>query len=271
MEGAPSGAGGRGEATLGAARKPPMVGAGLSAAHVREAAARTHRRRAAKGVSTAISRPSRTVPPRGIYARPGGSPSRVRRGTTGPTRERWHRRPPSTGSRTSAGVASFAVLDSGPGKRPTPRVTSAHATRARPAANGHPDGAGLAGLLDRHVHRHDDPQVQEGGDDRREHGDDRQPGGPRLDRGGDHVELGEEARRERHAGLGEEEQGEGEGQQRAVAREAAVVVEAVADVALAAHHRDDAEAARHHERVGGQVEERRLDALARWPPARPRG
>ena len=155
---------------------------------------------------------------------------------------------------------------------PTPRVTDQRSARARPAANGtgmvrgSPASSSTDMYIDTMIRRYRNAAI-----DGREHGDDRQPGGAGVDRRGDHVELGEEARGERHAGLGEQEQREGEGQHRTVAGQAAVVVEAAADVALAADHGDDAEAAGHHERVGGQVEERRLDALGRWRPARPRG
>ena len=69
------------------------------------------------------------------------------------------------------------------------------------------------------VHRHDDPQVEERGDHGREHGDDGERVGLGVDGGLDHVELGDEAGGERHAGLGEQEHGEREREQRARRRE----------------------------------------------------
>ena len=53
----------------------------------------------------------------------------------------------------------------------------------------------------------------------------------------DGVELGQEARRERRARLGQQEDGEGEGQQRLAPGQAGVVVERVVAVAPAAERR----------------------------------
>ena len=75
---------------------------------------------------------------------------------------------------TSTGVASLARETRPAGKMPTPMVTATLMTRASPAATGIGMVRGSGASSARHVHRHDDPQVQERGDHRGEHGDDGQ-------------------------------------------------------------------------------------------------
>ena len=73
--------------------------------------------------------------------------------------------------------------------------------------------------------------------------------------GGDHAELGEEAGRERHPGLGQEQHGEAEGQGRAAPGQAGEVVDRGLGVPLPGHDRDDPEGPGGDGGVGGQVEE----------------
>ena len=94
-----------------------------------------------------------------------------------------------------------------PGKMPTKIVKTTAAAIARPIENGIADGlVGIRRIAD--PHRHHDPQIEERCHDRGQHGDDRDGVAVDFDRGLDDAELGDEAARERHAGLGEQEDGE---------------------------------------------------------------
>ena len=115
------------------------------------------------------------------------------------------------GRQRANSVVVSAASRSHSGKMPTNSVKATAAAIARPDAERHPHRR-RARRRRRvgHPGADHDPQVQEGGDDRRHHGDDRQGVAVLVDAGPDDAELGDEPARERHAGLGDEEHRQGE-------------------------------------------------------------
>ena len=106
---------------------------------------------------------------------------------------------------TAALVASISQV----GKKPTATVKPTDRAMAMPVHTGTRTASravvGRLGLGE--PHRHHDPQVQEGCDHRCDHRDDGDGVALLFDGSLDHRELGDEARRQRHSGLGEQQHG----------------------------------------------------------------
>ena len=138
-------------------------------------------------------------------------------------------------------VAATDCFGAGPHRhRHRPVVDGAQVRRVRPGRSGQLGRADLAGserlrrfrvgLRARHrarrgergVHEDGHPEVEERGDRRGDHGDDGQRHRVGVDCGDDDLELRPEPGRERRAGLGQQQDGQRQGQQRLPLGQAAV-------------------------------------------------
>jgi len=107
-------------------------------------------------------------------------------------------------------VAAWAKSSMMPGTTPKNTMAAAAIVSATPVPASDDDArAGESRrFLGRRVHREDDAQVHERTDDGRDHADHGEPVLPDVDGSAEHGELGDEATRERHPRLRQQEQRE---------------------------------------------------------------